>query len=162
VPSCPCERAAPAESIDGTCCRRFERSSSTRRCLAPIALCGIGGLYALAYLAGGSALAGALAVVTINGAVLAWLVSIPTLLGLAEGRPAREALADGYVWTMDNAVGAAALGIVTVALFVATSLLTVAVVLLFGGVAAALHVEFAACATSIDRSRRQNEVSDDD
>jgi hypothetical protein len=76
------------------------------------------------------------------GGLYATLVAMPTLLGLAEGKSATNALTNGVLWTARHAVGAVALVVVTGALLVLTSLLTVAVALLFAGVAFALHVEF--------------------
>lgn len=100
--------------------------------------------YALAYLASGTVTAGLLGLGCLYAGLYAGLVSMPTLLGLAAGKPVLAAFADGYRWTARHAVGAVALGVVTVVLFVVSSLLTVAVAVLFAGVACALHVEFVA------------------
>ncbi|GAB3671425.1 YesL family protein [Halopiger thermotolerans] len=100
--------------------------------------------YALAYLASGAVTAGLLGLGCLYAGLYAGLVSMPTLLGLAAGKPVLAAFADGYRWTARHAVGAVALGVVTVVLFVVSSVLTVAVAVLFAGVAFALHVEFVA------------------
>ncbi|WP_137288410.1 DUF624 domain-containing protein [Natronorubrum halophilum] len=110
--------------------------------LLPLVLFAIAANYALAYLASGTVVAGLLALCCAYAGLYAWLVSMPTLLGLATGKPVATALKDGFLWTARHAVGAVALGVVTGALLVVTSLLTVAVALLFAGVAFALHVEF--------------------
>ncbi|XVH33094.1 DUF624 domain-containing protein (plasmid) [Haloferacaceae archaeon DSL9] len=110
--------------------------------LVPLILLTISGAYALSYLASGTLLAGLLSLGAAYAGLYAWLVSIPVLLGLAEGKSASDAMTEGYLWTARHAVGSVALGVVTAALFVATSLLTVAVALLFAGVAFTLHVEF--------------------
>lgn len=117
---------------------------ATLLAFVPLALLTIAANYALAYLASGALPAGLLAVAATYAGLYACLVSIPTLLGLAEGKSAVDAVVDGYRWTAHHGVGAVALGVVTVALFAVTSLLTVAVALLFAGVAFALHVEFVA------------------
>ncbi|SDK54290.1 DUF624 domain-containing protein [Natronorubrum texcoconense] len=110
--------------------------------LVPLALLAIAANYALAYLVSGTVLAGLFALCCAYAGLYAWLVSMPTLLGLAEDKTVGTALKDGLLWTARHAVGAVALGVVTGALLVVTSLLTVAVALLFAGIAFALHVEF--------------------
>lgn len=98
--------------------------------------------YGLAYLAAGAPLAGALAVVGAYAALYATLVLIPTFVALAAGDPVSAAVWSGYRWTARHAVGTVVLGVVTVALLATSSVLTVAVALLFAGVACAFHVEF--------------------
>lgn len=110
--------------------------------LVPLVLFAIAANYALAYLVSGTVAAGLLGLCCAYAGLYAWLVWMPTMIGLAEGKPATTALRDGFLWTARHAVGAVALGVVTSALLVVTSLLTVAVALLFAGVAFALHVEF--------------------
>ncbi|RKD95319.1 hypothetical protein [Halopiger aswanensis] len=117
--------------------------------------------YVLAYLASGSVTAGLLGLGCLYAGLYAGLVSMPTLLGLASGKPVLEAFADGYRWTARHAVGAVALGVVTVVLFVVSSLLTVAVAVLFAGVAFALHVEFVASVSApAEASPVATEVTD--
>lgn len=110
--------------------------------LVPLVLFAIAANYVLAYLVTGTVVAGLLGLCCAYAGLYASLVSMPTLLGLAAGKPAPAALKDGVLWTARHAVGAVALGVVTGALLVLTSLLTVAVALLFAGVAFALHIEF--------------------
>ncbi|WP_440767045.1 DUF624 domain-containing protein [Natronorubrum sp. DTA7] len=130
------DRAAVLETV------RRQFVHATLLGLVPLVLLAIAANYALAYLVSGTIVAGLLALCCAYAGLYAWLVSIPTLLGLAEGKSVGSALGDGLLWTARHAVGAVALGVVTSALLVVTSLLTVAVALLFAGVAFALHVEF--------------------
>ncbi|RRJ31409.1 DUF624 domain-containing protein [Halocatena pleomorpha] len=116
----------------------------------PLVLFVIAGNYVLAYLASGTVAAGLLGLCCAYAGLYASLVSVPTLLGLAAGKSAPSALTDGVLWTARHAVGAVALGVVTGVLFVITSLLTVAVALLFAGVAFALHVEFISVVSETD------------
>lgn len=127
-------------AVLGTVRRQFVHS--TLLGVLPLVLFTIAVNYVLAYLLSKAVLAGLLGLCCAYAGLYASLVSIPTLLGLAAGQPATTALTDGVLWTARHAVGAVALGIVTGALFVFTSLLTVAVALLFAGVAFALHIEF--------------------
>lgn len=110
--------------------------------LVPVVLLAIAVTYTLTYLSTGTPFSGILALVGFNAGIYAWLVSVPTLLGLADGESAMNALTNGYLWTARHAVGAIALGTVTVALFAVTALFTIAVMVLFAGVAFAFHVEF--------------------
>lgn len=98
--------------------------------------------YGVAYLTTGTLLAGVLAVAGAYFAIYAMLVLIPTFVGLAGGASVSDALRNGYLWTAHHAVGTMVLGTVTVLLLATTSVLTVALVLLFAGVACAFHVEF--------------------
>lgn len=118
--------------------------------LVPVVLVALAANYAFVYLASGTVAAGLLALGCGYAGLYAWLVSIPTLLGLAEGKSPTVAVREGYLWTARHAIGAAALGTVTVALFAFTSVLMVAVALLFAGVAGALHVEFVATVSGTD------------
>lgn len=120
--------------------------------LVPLVLVAIAASYAGAYLATGALASGLLALASVNAAAYAALVSIPTLLGLAQGDAVADAVTDGYVWTARHAVGAVALGVVTAALLAAASVLTVAVVVLFAGVAAAFHVEFVTGVAATDET----------
>ncbi|WP_276255994.1 DUF624 domain-containing protein [Halomontanus rarus] len=119
--------------------------------LVPVVVLTVAGTYAVTYLAGGPLFTGALALVGVYGGLYAWLVSIPTLLGLAEGEAPADAFAEGYRWTARHGVGAVALGVVTIGLFVATTVLTVGVALLFAGCAFAFHVEFVTGVTETER-----------
>jgi len=103
--------------------------------------------YALAYLATGELLAGALALGGFYVVLYATLVLVPTFIRLASGADVATALWDGYRFTARHVVGTVVLGTVTVGLFALSSLLTVGVVLLFAGVACVFHVEFC---TAID------------
>lgn len=114
----------------------------------PLVLFVIAANYVLAYLVSGTVVAGLFGLCCAYASLYASLVSIPTLLGLAEGKPASAALKDGVLWTAHHAVSAVALAVVTVLLFVLTSLLTVAVALLFAGIAFALHIEFISTVSS--------------
>lgn len=119
--------------------------------LVPFVILAIAATYAYAYLTTGTLASGLLALVGVYAAVYLWLVSVPTFVGLAEGEPVADAVTAGYRWTARHAVGAVALGVVTAALFVVSSLLTIAVALLFAGVAFAFHVEFLTTVSEIDR-----------
>ena len=133
------------EGIDRTAVRETVRQQfvhATLLGLIPLVLFAIAANYALAYLVTATVPAGLLALCCGYAGLYATLVSMPTLLGLAAGKPVTTALRDGIVWTARHAVGAVALGVVTAALLILTSLLTVAVALLFAGIAFALHVEF--------------------
>lgn len=103
--------------------------------------------YSLVYLATGQLAAGALAAGGLYVALYVMLVLVPTFVGLAAGRPVDTALWDGYRWTARHVVGTIVLATVTVAVLALASLLTIALVLLFAGVACAFHVEFT---TAID------------
>lgn len=120
--------------------------------LVPLVLVAIAASYAGAYLATGALAPGLLALAGVNAAAYAALVSIPTLLGLAQGDAVADAVTGGYVWTARHAVGAVALGVVTATLLAAASVLTVAVVVLFAGVAAAFHVEFVTGVATTDET----------
>ncbi|MFC4439949.1 MULTISPECIES: hypothetical protein [Natrialbaceae] len=138
-------REAGAEGVDWGAVSGIFRAQfihATLVGLVPPILLAVSGMYALAYLADGTVLAGLLTLGAAYAGLYAWLVSIPVLLGLAEGKPAADAITDGYLWTARHAIGAVALGIVTTVLLTVTSLLTVAVALLFAGVAFTLHIEF--------------------
>lgn len=119
--------------------------------LFPLAVLAIATAYAVAYARTGTLLFGGLALITLNVTIYAWITSVPTLVRLAEGEPATSALAMGVRWTIHHGVGAAVLAIVTAALFTLASLLTVAVVLLFAGVAFAFHIEFITGIPETDR-----------
>jgi len=120
--------------------------------LVPLVLVGIAASYAGAYLATSALAPGLLALAGVNAAAYAALVSIPTLLGLAQGDAVADAVTGGYVWTARHAVGAVALGVVTAALLAAASVLTIAVIVLFAGVAAAFHVEFVTGVAATDET----------
>ena len=146
-------RAPGADGVDratvlATVRRQFVHA--TLLGLVPFVLLGISAAYAVTYLRTGALAAGLLAVVGFNAAVYAWLVSVPTLVELARGESPADALTAGCLWTARHGVGALALLAVTVALFAVTSLLTVAVVLLFAGVTFAFHVEFVGGLDGID------------
>lgn len=136
---------AEGQGIDRTAVLRTVRQQFIHATLlgtVPLVLFAIAVNYALAYLVSGAVIAGLLGLCSAYAGLYASLVSIPTLLGLAVGKPAPTALRDGLLWTARHSVGTVALGVVTGALLVFTSLLTVAVALLFAGIAFALHIEF--------------------
>ncbi|AEH38593.1 YesL family protein [Halopiger xanaduensis] len=140
-------REGEADGIDRSAVLETVREGfvhATLLSFVPLVLLVSAANYVLAYLASGAVTAGLLGLGCLYAGLYAALVSMPTLLGLAAGKPVLEAFADGYRWTARHAVGAVALGVVTVVLFVVSSLLTVAVAVLFAGVAFALHVEFVA------------------
>ncbi|MEM4782195.1 MAG: hypothetical protein QXG03_11630 [Halalkalicoccus sp.] len=142
------------DGIDRTAVTRTVRRQfvhATLIGLFPLAVLAVAATYALAYARTGTALFGALALIALNAAVYAWIVSVPTFVELAEGESATRALSTGVGWTARHGVGAAVLAIVTAGLLAVTSLLTVAVVLLFAGVAFAFHVEFVAGVSETDR-----------
>ncbi|NGM67774.1 hypothetical protein G6M89_01910 [Natronolimnobius sp. AArcel1] len=117
---------------------------ATLLAFVPFALFVVAVNYGLAYLASASVSAGLLALGCAYASLYAGLVAMPTLLGLATGKSAPAAVVDGYRWTAHHAVGAVAVAVVTTVLFVVSSLLTVAVALLFAGIACTLHIEFVA------------------
>ncbi len=144
------DRSAVLETV------REQFVHATLLAFVPFALLVVAVNYTLAYLASASVTAGLLALGCAYASFYAGLVAMPTLLGLATGKSAPAAVIDGYRWTAHHAVGAVAVGVVTAVLFVVSSLLTVAVVLLFAGVASTLHVEFvAASVTSTSRRIEQ-------
>lgn len=98
--------------------------------------------YALAYAATGELFAAGLAVGGVYFAAYASLVLVPTFVKLADGSPLTTAVWAGYRWTAGHVVGTIVLGIVTLAIGLLTAVGTVAIVLLFGGVACAFHVAF--------------------
>jgi len=120
--------------------------------LFPVVVGLVAANYALAYLATGDLVAGALALGGLYFVPYATLVLVPTFVRLASGADVATALWDGYRFTARHVVGTIVLGTVTVALLALSSLLTVAVVLIFAGVACAFHVEFC---TAIDDDFRR-------
>lgn len=150
------DRTAVLETVRG------QFVHATLLSLVPLALLAVAANYALAYLATGRVAAGLFALGGTYAGLYAGLVSIPTFLGLAAGTPPFAAVANGYRWTARHAVGAVALGVVTAALFVVTSVLTVAAALLFAGVAFALHVDFVTSRSEGDRfsTAAKTEVTD--
>jgi len=109
--------------------------------LFPVLVAGIAVNYALAYLTTGALAAGVLAVAGIYVALYATLVLVPAFIALARGETVSAALWYGYRWTARNAVETIVLGTVTLALLAIAAVGTVAIVLLFAGVACAFHVE---------------------
>lgn len=80
------------------------------------------------------------AVATFYAGLYLSLVLMPTFVALAEGRPGAEALRAGVGWVADKPTIAMLTGLVTLAVFLVTSVLTVAFVLLFAGVAFSFQV----------------------
>lgn len=107
----------------------------------PLAFAVVAALYVRRYLAAQSALALALGVVTTYAAAYAALILVPTFAGLVDGDDLEPALRAAVRWTGRNAVGATMVGMGTLLLFVVTGLLTVGFALVFGGMAAAFHLE---------------------
>ncbi|WP_408960326.1 DUF624 domain-containing protein [Natrinema sp. 74] len=118
--------------------------------LVPFVILAIAATYAYTYLTTGTLISGLLALIGGYTAIYLWLVSVPTFVGLAEGKSVVNAVTAGYRWTARHAIGAVALAVVTGTLFVVSSLLTVAVALLFAGVAFAFHVEFVTTVSETD------------
>lgn len=146
------------DGLDGDALQATVRSQfvhATLLGLFPLVLVGISVHYALAYLTTGAVVAGALAVAGTYVALYATLVLVPAFIAMAGGADVTSALWDGYRWTARNAVETIVLGTVTVALLAVATLGTVAVVLLFAGVACAFHVEFV---TGIDESTIRSEL----
>jgi hypothetical protein len=133
------------DGVDFAAVREAVRSQfvhATLLGLTPLVLLAMTGAYAVDYLRTGAALSGVLALGGFYVTTYVGLVLVPTLIGLAAGEPVSSAFRSGYLWTARHAVEAVVLGVVTAGLFVLTSVLTVAAVLLFAGVAFAFHVEF--------------------
>lgn len=112
--------------------------------LLPLAFLAVAVNYALASLSTGALTPGLLAVAGLYAAVYLWLVLVPTFVALARGAEVTDALWTGYRWTADHALATVVLGMLTAALLAATSVLTVAAVLVFAGAACSFHVEFIA------------------
>lgn len=122
--------------------------------LFPLVVLGAAINYAFAYAATGELLAAGLAVGGVYLAAYAALVLVPTFIKLADGATLTTALWSGYRWTASHVVGTIVLGTVTVAIGALTAVGTVAIVLLFGGVACAFHVAFV---TGVDDDFRLND-----
>lgn len=149
-------RADGADGIDRDAVRTAVRTQfvhATLLGLVPLVLLAIAAAYAYAYLTTGTLASGLLALAGVYAAGYVWLVSVPAFVGLAAGEPVADAVTAGYCWTARHAVGAVALAAVTAALLVVSSLLTVAVALLFAGVAFAFHVEFVATVSDSEIDR---------
>lgn len=122
--------------------------------LLPVTLVAMTATYAGTYLSSGSLIAGLLALGGVYVTAYLSLLLVPTFVGLASGASVTRAVRDGYLWTARYGVEAAALGIVTLLLFAVTSLMTIAVVLLFAGTAFAFHVAFVTDTDESDRIGR--------
>lgn len=96
-------------------------------------------LYLAQFLASGSTLAGVLAVGAAYAAAHLALALPATFLGLARGVPLDDALRAGYRWTVEEPLTAALMGGWTLALFVVSAGLTIAVVLVFPAIAFTFH-----------------------
>ncbi|WP_424004738.1 hypothetical protein ACOZ4I_08505 [Haloarcula salina] len=107
----------------------------------PVLLAATGALYVRRYFATESTVALVLAVVTLYAAAYAALVLIPTFVELANGAPLEQSIRSGIRWTSANAVGAIAMAMATLMLFVLAGALTVAFVLVFAGIAFSLHLD---------------------
>lgn len=107
----------------------------------PLAFAAVAGLYVRRYLFARSTVPLVLGVVTTYAAAYAALVLIPTFAGLVAGEDLEPAVRAGIRWTGRNAVGVVAIGMGTVVLFAVTGALTVAFVVVFGGLVAAFHLE---------------------
>ena len=115
---------------------------ATLLALVPLAFAGVAVGYTVAYFSTGALATGLIALGAAYTAIYVSLLAVPTLIAVAKGSDPVSAITHGYLWTAEHAVAAVALGVVTAVLFVVTSLLTIAVILLFAGVAFAFHVEF--------------------
>ncbi|ELZ28477.1 hypothetical protein C474_15254 [Halogeometricum pallidum JCM 14848] len=107
----------------------------------PLAFAAIAGLYARRYLLERSTVALVLGVITTYAAAYTALVLIPTFAGLAAGEDLEPAVRAGIRWTGRNALGAVMIGMGTIVLFAVTGALTIAFVVVFGGMVAAFHLE---------------------
>lgn len=104
----------------------------------PPAFLAIGVLYGLTA-SGTLAMVGA--VVGLYFGAYTGLTLIPTFIAMAREEPPGAALKQGYLWGATHPTYLVHLAVVTLVVFVATAALTIGFVLLFGGVAAAYHVE---------------------
>lgn len=128
------------DAVLGTVRRQFVHATFLG--LLPLALFAMTAAYAFQYATSGRLLAGLLALAGTYATAYLSLVLVPTFVGLARGLPAATAATQGYLWTARHAVEAVALGVVTVGFFALTSLMTVALVLVFAGATFAFHVEY--------------------
>ena len=107
----------------------------------PLAFAGVATLYVQQYLVAGSTTMLVLGVITTYATVYGALVLIPTFGGLATGDDLEPAVRTGIQWTGRNPIGSVMVAMGTVILFVVTGLLTIAFVILFGGIAFSFHLE---------------------
>lgn len=110
--------------------------------LLPVVLVAMSATYAATYVRTGRLLAGLLALGGANVTIYLGLVLVPTFVGLARGLSVDRAVSQGYLWTARHGAEAISLGIVTVVFLALSSLLTVAMVLIFAGATFAFHVEY--------------------
>lgn len=68
------------------------------------------------------------------------LILIPAFVGLSRGTWAGTAVKEGYLWVVGHPTLAMTAGLVTLAVFVVTALLTIGFVLLFAGIAFTFHL----------------------
>lgn len=110
----------------------------------PIATSAMSLLYFSRYVATGSPVAGALGFGGTYVSVHLGLVLVATFVGLAGGSELSEAVKTGYRWTVARPTVTVSVLILTALLFVASAVLTVAVVIVFPALAAAFHTELLA------------------
>lgn len=92
-----------------------------------------------------------LAVGSLYAFVFSVLVLIPTFVGLSREMWAGTAIKEGYLWVVGHPTLAMTTGLVTLAVFVVTALLTIGFVLLFAGVAFTFHLAVVPDGRSDDR-----------
>lgn len=110
--------------------------------LLPVVLVAMTATYAVTFLSTGRVLPGVLALGGLYATAYLCLILVPTFVGLAHGSDVSAAVTNGVLWTARNAVEAAVLGILTVAFFALSTIMTVALVLVFAGATFAFHVEY--------------------
>lgn len=120
---------------------RAQFVGSTLLGLFPVFLFGASLLYLGEYLRTGSALAAGLGLAGVYATGFTLLVYVPAFALLARGNSPPTAVRTGFLWVSHHPTLALATGLLTAVLFLVTSLLMVAFVVLFAGTAAALHLE---------------------
>lgn len=110
------------------------------------------GLYLHRFLVTGGAIAGALTVVGLYATLFVAIVTIATLVAVADGIPPQTALKRGYVWTVRHPTLSLTAVVLSAVLLAVSLLFTVAFVLLFAGVVGTFHVQLVLEDVDSDRS----------
>lgn len=110
----------------------------------PVVFWAVALLYAIQYVGTRSPLSLGLLVVTFYAGTYVAMVNVPTFVAMARDEHAFEALRFGRSWVGDHPTLALVTGLLTGVLAVGCLALTVAFPALFGGLAAALHVQVVA------------------
>lgn len=108
--------------------------------LAPLLFFALSGGYLYSMADGATPLRLGGAVATFYVGLYLALVMMPTFVALAEGRSGADALRAGVGWVAEKPTVAMLTGLITLALFLVTSVLTVGFVLLYAGVAFSFQV----------------------